>query len=178
MSKYEWYRFYTGTCRVVVASDGKYCATCDCTGTGQIDCGNEWTQDWILDLLKEKPNVLCLRIEDYNELKHVSVKYSGCLQSRIGFGKAETVKMIKKALKLSEKSIERHLNNIEDSKGQLAPTGQLIYLCLLENNDVNALDIKNYKFQAGCEQLTFEIIEKDTYQAFECYKCMDKFKMN
>jgi hypothetical protein len=170
VSKNEWYRIYTGTYRVFHGGKWKM-EKCDCTGTGQIDCGNEWTQDWILDLLKEKPNVQCLRIEDYNELKHVSVKYSGCLQSTIGFGKVETVKMIKKALKLSEKSIERHIN-IEDSRGQL------IYLCLLENNDVNALAKRNYKVQAGCEQLTFEIIEKDTYQAFECYKCMDKFKMN
>ena len=135
---------------------------CKCSGTGQIDCGNKWTQDWILDLLKEYPKIQCLRIEDYNELKHVSVKSSQL--SRMELGKVEMVKMIKKALKLSEKSIERHLN-IVDSRGEL------IYLCLLENNDVNALAKRNYKVQAGCEQLKFEIIEKNTSQKFICYKC-------
>ena len=112
--------------------------------------------------MKEYPKIQCLRIEDYNELKHVSVKSSQL--SRMELGKVEMVKMIKRALKLSEKSIERHLN-IVDSRGEL------IYLCLLENNDVNALAKRNYKVQAGCEQLKFEIIEKNTSQKFICYKC-------
>ena len=79
------------------------------------------------------------------------------------------VKMIKKGLKLSEKSIERHLNIDGLSSG-----GELIYLCLLENNDVNALAKRNYKVQAGCEQLTFEIIEKNSSKTFNCYKCKKK----
>ena len=138
MSKYECYKTYT-----------EY----DLRKTGQIDCGNEWTQDWIIDILKEYPDIQCLRIEDYKELKYVSVKFSGSLLSRIGLREHEMVKMIKKGLKLSEKSIEQHsiklLSNM-NSRGHM-------FLCLLENNDVNALSKRNYKFQAGCEHLTFEI---------------------
>ena len=160
MSNSEWYRIY---------NDERKRGQCECSGTGQIDCGNKWTQDWILDLLKEYPKIQCLRIEDYNELKHVSVQSSQL--SRMGLGKVEMVKMIKRALKLSEKSIERHLN-IEDQPNGLF--NQLIFLCLLENNDVNALAKRNYKVQAGCEQLTFQIIEKNTYKTFNCYKCKKK----
>ena len=129
---------------------------CDRSGTGEINCENKWTQDFILDLLKaNNPKLQCFKNEDYVEYKYFSVKFS----YETKFKDEDKMKIIKKALtaskiKVSEKSIiERPVPWRTWSHGH-----GIKHFCLLENSVANTLNEKG-TIAAATEKLTLQIIK-------------------
>ena len=153
ITSHQWHRFYT------------MFFLCDCTGTGTIECGNEWTQKRILDKLSANfPELKTLKKENYDQ--HFSIECSDKDEFK---SEDQMQKGIKRAL--ISAGIEINDNSILSRSVRVKSkhSDSKIYFYLLDNEVVKVLAEKKFKIFTPGFHFTFKVVEPKVLTPLDCF---------
>ena len=160
---------------------------CDCSGTGNIESSNFWTEDWMEKHFKsEFPRLTLLKISQYQQHFSITLDARKNEEMKTKFEKSETDKMniIQTALanagiKFFPKYIITRKVSVRKHKKET-----IHYFYLLSDQfkkilkkktcpttTTEASKLKEFEISSGYSRLYFKAIEPRVLEGFSCVKC-------
>ena len=153
ITSHQWHRFYS------------MFFVCDCTGTGTIECGNDWTQKWILDKLSENfPELKTLKKEKYDQ--HFSIE---CSDKKEFKNEDQMQNLIRRALKAASITISDNSILSRSVHVKSKHSDKINYFYLIEKEVVKALAEQNFKIVTPACHLTFKVVEPKVLTPLDCF---------
>ena len=159
---------------------------CNCSGTGNIESSNFWTQDWMSRKLKsEFPKLIFLTISHYQQHFSITLVAGKDENMKTKFDKSETDMMSVIKIALANAKIELLPNYIITRKVSIRKLKKdtIHFFFLLSDQFVKilkektcppcppAIDASEFKISSGFSKLYFKAIEPRVLEGFSCVKC-------